>query len=98
VVRGVVEDIEREVEREMIAARFHETVAAFTVEACRRIGDEGGQSEVVLTGGVMQNALLVSRLLELLPAAGLRPHIHKGVPANDGGMSLGQAAIAAERR
>ena len=95
VVRTIVEDLQRGVERELLAARFHETVAALTVEACRRIRDDGGPSEVVLSGGVMQNALLVSRLLELLPAAGLRCHTHKEVPPNDGGMSLGQAIVAA---
>ena len=95
VVQGIVEDIERGVERELIAARFHETVAAFTVEACRRMQAENGLWHVVLSGGVMQNALLVGRLLEVLPAAGLRCHIHKEVPSNDGGISLGQAVIAA---
>ncbi len=95
VIRDIVTDIKRGVERTLIAARFHETMAAFTVDACRRVRDEGGPSDVVLSGGVMQNALLVSRLLELLPAAGLRPHIHKEIPPNDGGMSLGQAVIAA---
>jgi len=95
VVRTIVEDLQRGVERELIAARFHETVAALTVEACRLIRDDGGPSGVALSGGVMQNALLVSRLLELLPAASLRCHIHKEVPSNDGGMSLGQAMVAA---
>jgi hydrogenase maturation protein HypF len=97
VVRAVVEELERGLEYEVIAARFHETVAAFTVDVCRRLHEGGGPSAVVLSGGVMQNALLLGRLLDLLPAAGLRPHIHREVPPNDGGMSLGQAVIAAER-
>jgi hydrogenase maturation protein HypF len=95
IIKAIVEDLQRGVEREVIAVRFHETVAAFTVEACRRVQADNGPWHVVLSGGVMQNALLVSRLLELLPAAGLRCHIHKEVPPNDGGMSLGQAVIAA---
>lgn len=95
IIRAVVEDLQRGVARELIAARFHETVAAFTVEACRRIRDDGGPSDVVLSGGVMQNALLVSRLLELLPATGLVAHIHREIPPNDGGMSLGQAVVGA---
>jgi hydrogenase maturation protein HypF len=95
ILRTIVEDLQRGVERELIAARFHESVAAFTAEACRLIRGDGGPSEVVLSGGVMQNALLVSRLLELLPAAGLRCRTHKEVPPNDGGMSLGQAIVAA---
>jgi hydrogenase maturation protein HypF len=98
IIRDIVDDIDRGVKREVIAARFHETVAAFTVDVCRRIRDGGGPSDVVLSGGVMQNALLVSRLLYLLPAAGLRCHIHREIPPNDGGVSLGQAVIAASQR
>jgi hydrogenase maturation protein HypF len=94
IIRAIVEDLRRGVERELIAARFHETVAAFTVEACQRVQADNGPWHVALSGGVMQNALLVSRLLELLPAAGLSCHIHKEVPPNDGGMSLGQAVVA----
>jgi hydrogenase maturation protein HypF len=52
---------------------------------------------VVLSGGVMQNARLLSRLLGLLEGEDLTPHIHWEVPPNDGGLSLGQAVIAAAR-
>ncbi len=45
----------------------------------------------------MQNARLVGRLLELLEEAGLKAHVHREVPPNDGGMSLGQAVVAAVR-
>ena len=93
VVRGLVEDLARGVECGEIAARFHETVAQFTVEACRRLHGAGAPADVVLCGGVMQNARLLARLLELLPKAGLTPHIHQEVPPNDGGMSLGQAVV-----
>jgi len=95
VIRDVIAELERGVERGVIATRFHETVAAFTVEACRRIREEGGPGEVVLCGGVMQNARLVGRLLELLKEAGLRAYVHREVPPNDGGMSLGQAVVGA---
>jgi hydrogenase maturation protein HypF len=98
IIRGIVDDLECGVERALIAARFHETVAAFTVDACRRIRDVGGPSDVVLSGGVMQNALLVGRLLHLMAEAGLRCHVHREIPPNDGGMSLGQAAIAAAQQ
>jgi len=95
VVRGVVEDLARGADRGEIAAQFHEAVAEFTVEACRRLHEEGAPADVVLCGGVMQNARLLARLLELLPAAGLTPHIHQEIPTNDGGMSLGQAVVGA---
>jgi hydrogenase maturation protein HypF len=96
IVRAIVADLEHGVERATIAACFHETVAAFTCDACRLLHDQGGPPDVVLAGGVMQNARLLARLLELLSEAGLHPHIHKEVPPNDGGMSLGQAVVASE--
>jgi hydrogenase maturation protein HypF len=100
-VRGTVQALLRDrragLPRAQLAARFHETVVAFTVTACRRLCDQGAPPEVVLSGGVMQNARLVSRLLAELEMAGLRPHTHREVPPNDGGLSLGQAVVAAER-
>jgi len=95
VMRGIIADLERGVDRAEIAARFHETVAAFTVDLCRRLGEHYGLSEVALSGGVMQNARLLRRLLEGMREVGLTPHTHKDVPPNDGGMSLGQAVVGA---
>ncbi len=54
-LRALVTDRQAGVPREEIAARFHETVAAFTVETCRRLRDSGAPAEVALSGGVMQN-------------------------------------------
>ena len=96
-VRQVALELQQKVEISLIAARFHETIAAFTRDACRQIRAQGGPSDVVLSGGVMQNARLLSRLLGLLEGEDLTPHIHWEVPPNDGGLSLGQAVIAAAR-
>jgi len=71
--------------------------------AALRMTTTGGQqgvgraADVVLCGGVMQNARLVGRLVEGLEGAGLRPHIHREVPPNDGGMSLGEAVVGRGR-
>jgi len=97
VIRDVVADLRSRVPVGEVAARFHETVAAFTVEVCRRLHEQGAPREVVLCGGVMQNARLVARLLEGLREAGLKPHIQAEVPPNDGGLSLGQAVVGAAR-
>ena len=96
-IRQIISDLGQGVERSAIAARFHGTVAAFTGDVCKRIRESGGPADVVLSGGVMQNARLLSLLLETLAENGLRPHVHGEVPPNDGGVSLGQAVIAAAR-
>jgi hydrogenase maturation protein HypF len=96
-LRALVADLRAGVDRAEIAARFHETVVSFTVEACRRLRAAGAPSQVALSGGVMQNALLVSRLLMELEEAGFQSYLHREVPPNDGGLSLGQAVVAAAR-
>ena len=53
-----------------------------------------GQTDIVLGGGCLMNRVLTEGLLEALRAGGLVPHVPRAVPANDGGLSLGQAAIA----
>jgi hydrogenase maturation protein HypF len=93
VICGIVADLERGVDRAEIAARFHETVAAFTVDLCRRLGEHFELEQVALSGGVMQNARLLRRLLEGMREVELTPYIHTDVPPNDGGMSLGQAVV-----
>ncbi len=81
--------------REEIAAAFHEGVAAAFAAAC---SEAGGSGTVVLSGGCFQNL----RLLGLAASSGSRPSgfrvlSHRLVPPNDGGVSYGQAAVAAAR-
>jgi hydrogenase maturation protein HypF len=61
------------------------------------IRSETGIDEVVLSGGVWQNITLLGRTLSLLNRDGFRVYLHGEVPTNDGGLSLGQAVIAAAR-
>jgi hydrogenase maturation protein HypF len=79
----------------LVAARFHNTVAAATAGACERLAGELGTELVVLSGGVFQNRLLLERTAGLLAAAGLRPIFPQRLPPNDGGVSFGQATVAA---
>jgi hydrogenase maturation protein HypF len=80
-----------------LAARFQETVAAVTRSFVRRIARETGLSTVVLSGGVFQNQWLVSAVVRRLARDGFEVHTNRAVPANDGGISYGQAAVAAAR-
>ncbi|MCL6430732.1 MAG: carbamoyltransferase HypF, partial [Anaerolineae bacterium] len=78
-----------------MAARFHAGMAAGIVAAVQRIAHESGLRTVALSGGCFQNRLLLGWTATGLAAAGLEVLTHRQVPANDGGVALGQAAIAA---
>ncbi len=78
----------------VMAARFHGGVAQMTVEVCRRLRQATGSHEVALSGGVWQNMLLLALTVGLLQGEGFRVYLHRQVPANDGGLALGQAAVA----
>jgi len=80
--------------REEVAARFHETVAAAAAAAS---AEAGGPGTVVLSGGSFQNLRLLSSTRARLEALGFRVLSHRLVPPNDGGISYGQAAVAARR-
>jgi hydrogenase maturation protein HypF len=96
-VRAVVEDLEAGVAAPLIAARFHNGLAAATIAACRALRDAAGLETVALSGGVFQNLLLLDRTVTGLKRHRFRVLVHSRVPPNDGGISLGQAAVAAAR-
>ena len=75
-----------------VAAAFHETVAAAAAEACV---EHAGPRTVVLSGGTFQNLRLLAATRTRLEAHGFRVLTHRLVPPNDGGVSYGQAAVAA---
>jgi hydrogenase maturation protein HypF len=96
-VRAVVEDLEAGVPAPLIAARFHNGLAAATVAACHAVREATGLEAVALSGGVFQNLLLLERVVASLEGRGFRVLVHSRVPPNDGGISLGQAAVAGAR-
>jgi hydrogenase maturation protein HypF len=82
---------EREtVSRSVIAAKFHNTLAAIVVDVARRVGE----ARVVLTGGCFQNRYLTEHVVQGLTNAGFSAYWHQRVPPNDGGISLGQVMAA----
>ena len=96
-VRAAAEDLAGGVPIPVIAARFHNGVAASIVTVCARLREETGLEAVALSGGVFQNLLLTRRVVRGLEDQGLRVLAHSRVPSNDGGISLGQAAVAGAR-
>jgi hydrogenase maturation protein HypF len=81
----------------VVAARFHAGLARATARACERLAGEHGLELVVLSGGVFQNRVLLEGTLAELGRAGLRTLVPERLPAGDGGISYGQAAVAAAR-
>ncbi|HSL43777.1 MAG TPA: carbamoyltransferase HypF [Anaerolineales bacterium] len=96
-VEALIADVNAGVHTSKISARFHNGLAQCVLELCLKIKLETGIDEVALSGGVWQNITLLGRTLSLLNQTGFRVYIHREVPANDGGLSLGQAVIAAAR-
>jgi hydrogenase maturation protein HypF len=80
-----------------VSARFHETLARAVLAACLAAREGTGLATVALSGGCFQSRLLSERCLRLLSAAGFEVLEHRRVPPNDGGIALGQAAIATRR-
>lgn len=91
---GVLDDLEAGVEPGVIGARLHATIASIVLEACRRVRETTGLTAVALAGGVFQNRMLADRCERALAGAGFDVLAGGLVPVNDGGLALGQAAIA----
>ena len=96
-IRGLLEGRAGGASPENLAARFQETIAAISREFCAEVRSETGLRTVALSGGVFQNQWLATTLVRRLTGDGFEVHTNQKVPANDGGISYGQAAVAAAR-
>jgi hydrogenase maturation protein HypF len=96
-ILAIVDDLATGIAPRVVAARFHNALAAATAEACAAVAERLELATVVLSGGVFQNRLLLERTAAALGASGLRVLVPERLPPNDGGISYGQAAIAAAR-
>jgi hydrogenase maturation protein HypF len=97
-MRPAIDQIVREIRKRLpagfIAAKFHNTIIAVITQICRRLRDSDGLQQVCLSGGTFQNCYLLERVIPALRNCGFEVYINRRVPANDGGIALGQAAIA----
>ena len=91
---AILDDLESGAAPGAVGARLHATVAALVLEGCRRVRAATGLASVALVGGVFQNRLLSEQCEAGLRAAGFEVLSAGLVPGNDGGIALGQAAIA----
>ncbi len=97
VVEALVKDALAGVHISKISARFHNGLAEAARRTVQKMSVESGIREVMLSGGVWQNITLLGRTLSLLQKDGFTVYLHHQVPTNDGGLSLGQAVIAARK-
>ena len=97
VIRRAVEDLRLGVSPVVMAHRFHTGVARMVVSQCCGMRERSGIGEVALSGGVWQNMLLLQLSMAMLQKQGFEVLVHREVPANDGGIALGQASVAIAR-
>jgi hydrogenase maturation protein HypF len=96
-VRAIAADLRRGEPASAVSARFHETLARAVAESCRRARRATGHGTVALSGGCFQSRILSERCAQLLGAGGFEVLEHRRVPPGDGGIALGQAAVASHR-
>jgi hydrogenase maturation protein HypF len=95
IVEAVIGDLRAGVDIGVIAARFHNTFVDIIVDTVTALGKSTGIKTAALSGGVFQNRYVLEKSEELLESAGFKVLSHTKVPANDGGIALGQLAVAA---
>ncbi|MFH0965676.1 MAG: carbamoyltransferase HypF [Planctomycetota bacterium] len=81
-----------------VSARFHRGLAAGLARAAKELSARLGLKHVALSGGCMQNTTLLGMLLDALEGSGLAVSYPEQLPPNDGGIALGQAAVARARQ
>jgi hydrogenase maturation protein HypF len=92
---AIVDDVRQGTAAAVISARFHAGIAEMVTAACAACREATDLNVVALSGGVWQNLRLLEAAVTHLEAAGFCVLVHRRVPANDGGLALGQAAVAA---
>ena len=95
IIQGVVKDMLQGLHPSVISHKFHQTLIRMFSDLCEVIRKENDLNRVVLSGGVFQNSLLLTGLINALEKRKFKVFSHSKVPANDGGISLGQAMVAA---
>ncbi|MEH2228484.1 MAG: carbamoyltransferase HypF [Nostoc sp.] len=93
--QALLNDLQQQIPQPIMAAKFHQGLANAIVEMVKHLSQENRINQVALTGGVFQNCILLEQVTKRLQTLGIKVLTHSLVPANDGGLSLGQAVIAA---
>ncbi len=97
-LRAMVADITTGTDPKIIATKFHNTIISVIFETANAIRSQKKINKVVLSGGVFQNKYLLEGALSLLKENDFEVYAHAAIPTNDGGIALGQLAVASKRR
>ena len=95
---AIARDVSAGVDAELIALGFHHCLSRVMIELGSRLAEHHGLNRVMLTGGVFNNRYLLERVGRGLRRGGLKVYSHRRLPPGDGGISLGQAVVAANLR
>ncbi|NER29991.1 MAG: carbamoyltransferase HypF [Symploca sp. SIO1C4] len=95
--QALLDDLKQNVPKSLIAAKFHYGLASAIATMVNHLSQYNVSNQVVLTGGVFQNRILLEQVMRCLEEKGITVLTHSLVPPNDGGLSLGQAVIAASK-
>ena len=95
---GGMKDMERGIDTGLISGKFHNTIIQVIFEMVKKISQQTGIKKVVLSGGSFQNRILLKKAEDSLRDANFVVFSQLAIPSNDGGIALGQLAIAAKRR
>ncbi|MEA5503530.1 carbamoyltransferase HypF [Halotia wernerae UHCC 0503] len=95
--QALLDDLQQQIPQPVIAAKFHQSLANIIVEMVKRLCQTNVIHQVALSGGVFQNCILLEQVTNGLQKLGINVLTHSLVPANDGGLSLGQAVITAAK-
>jgi len=93
IIKGIVEDITKNVHKSIVSMKFHLTVVSIIHELCSIIRTKTKLNNVVLSGGVFQNIFILKKVYEILQNSGFNVYFHKKLPTNDAGISFGQTVI-----
>jgi hydrogenase maturation protein HypF len=93
-IAAIIQDLGNRCPIELIAARFHKTIAEMFVDVCRRARRSTGLNDVALSGSGWQNPIVIDLVRNDLKRDGFSVYTHRHVPANDSGLALGQTLVA----
>jgi hydrogenase maturation protein HypF len=97
-IRGIVDDLSKGIDKPVIATKFHNTIISVIFETAEIIRRKEEINKIVLSGGVFQNKYLLEGTMTLLRKNNFEVFTHASIPTNDGGIALGQLAVASKRR